>query len=90
MAEETLTIAITDFNELIRLITEQNKRHDNNHAEFLEQIRSVNAEHEKRYNEFYRISQSILTEVKKSVKNHETRITDLERKIVKFEEFIKG
>jgi predicted RNase H-like nuclease (RuvC/YqgF family) len=88
--KDTITINVKDFNELIRVISEMNKKYDENHAEFINQLKSTNAEHEKRYNEFYRIFMSVIRELKKSVADHDTRIGILEKKLERLEEFVNA
>jgi uncharacterized coiled-coil DUF342 family protein len=88
--KDTMNVAVKDFNELVRVITEMNKKHDENHEEFINQLKATNAEHEKRYNEFYRISMSIFRELKKSIADHETRISIIERKFEKLEKFVNA
>jgi hypothetical protein len=49
----------------------------------------MNDQHIKRYSELYRIWASILKELKKSVKDHESRILKIEAQIIVIESLIK-
>lgn len=85
-----MTVDIKDFNELIELITTQNKKQDENFSSFMQQLETMNKEHEKRYNEFYHISQSIFKQLKKSISDHEARLKVIEDKLEKFETIVHG
>ena len=85
-----MIVDIKDFNELIELITEQNKKQDSNFASFMQQLETMNKEHEKRYSEFYHISQNIFKQLKKSISDHEARLKIIEGKLEKFEKIVQG
>ncbi|MBN2814830.1 MAG: hypothetical protein JXQ80_12185 [Bacteroidales bacterium] len=85
-----MTVDIKDFNELIALITAQNKKQDESFASFMQQLETMNKEHEKRYNEFYHISQSIFKQLKKAISDHEARLKVIEDKLEQFETIVHG
>ena len=88
--KDAMIIDVKDFNELISFIAAMNKQHEDNYTAFMEQITHFNAEHEKRYNEFYRISMQIFKEVKRAISDHEVRIEKLEKKIERLERLVNG
>jgi trehalose/maltose hydrolase-like predicted phosphorylase len=77
--KDQMIVDIKDFNELLKVIASMNQKHDDNHSEFIEQLKTTNNEHEKRYREFYIISQNIFKQLKKSIADHEKRIKKLEK-----------
>jgi len=85
-----MIVDIKDFNDLIVLITDQNKKQDDNFASFMDQLNTMNQEHEKRYKEFYHISQTIFKQLKKSIYDHEARLKVIEGKLEKLKTFIDG
>ena len=89
-SKNTLIVDVKDFNELIGVIAVMNKQHEDNYTAFMSEIKKLNAEHEKRYNEFYRISMQVFKELKRSVSDHEVRIEKLEKKMERLEKLING
>lgn len=78
---EKMTVDISDFNQLIELITKQNIEHDSQHSQIIKQISLMNKEHEKRYTEFYDLVNRMLRDLKNKVNNHENRIKGLEARV---------
>jgi hypothetical protein len=88
MAEETINVPVKDWDQLIALITEQNRKHDSVHSDIIDNIKFMNAEHEKRYNEFFKLTNKILAQLRQKVKSQEKRIDNIEQRLEGIEEKI--
>ena len=86
---EEIKVSINDFNELIELIQGENKKNEERFQGFVTELGKTNSEHEKRYQEFYRITRTVLKDLKKALNDHELRIIDIEAKIEVIQAIIK-
>jgi hypothetical protein len=85
-SERKISIDLEEWECLIGLVTTQNKKMDDNHIEFMDHLKTMNSEHEKRYLKFYHISQNIFKELKKEISYLEIRFEILEERVKKLEE----
>ena len=74
-------VDVKELNELIALISEHNKIHEDQHETIVYQIQLMNEEHKKRYDDFYRLSQKILLNIKSKLNDHENRLVQIERNL---------
>ncbi len=79
--DSKVEVDVKELNELIALVSEHNKIHEGQHETILFQIQLMNEEHKKRYDDFYRLSQKILLNIKSKLNDHEKRIVQIEKSL---------